>query len=109
LARKAALALSADSENAETYSTKLLRALREDFIEQGETEADGFQATSDICSHLNRDNEASWASFKNGLTPEMLARHLRRYKVKSERVMLNGNRVRGFFWQKLEPIFSRYL
>jgi hypothetical protein len=109
LARKAAVALSADSDDDDTFTTKLLRALKQDFIDQGETGPDGFQITTDICDHLNQDNEAPWANFRNGLTPETLARNLAEYKVKSERIMHGGNRVRGFYWQKLSPIFDRYL
>jgi hypothetical protein len=109
LARKAAVALSADTDEADTFVTKLLRALKEDFVDQGETGPDGFQVTDDICDHLNQDKEAPWANFKNKLTPELLAKNLRRYKLKSERIMLNGNRVRGFYWAKLEPVFDRYL
>jgi len=109
LARKAAVALSADTDDADTFATKLLRALKQDFIDQDETDADGFQLTTDICDHLNKDKEAPWADFKNGMTPEILARNLGRHKVKSDRVMHEGNRVRGFYWQKLKPIFDRYL
>ena len=109
LARKAAIALSADTDEAETFVTKLLRALKQDFVDQGETGPNGFQITGDICDHLNQDTEAPWASFKNKLTPELLAKNLRRYKLKSEQIIHNGNRVRGFYWQKLNPIFDRYL
>ena len=109
LARKAAVALSADSDDDDTFTTKLLRALKQDFVDQNETGPDGFQITTDICDHLNQEKEQPWANFKNGLTPELLARYLRRYKVKSEQVMVQGNRGRGFYWKKLKPIFDRYL
>jgi hypothetical protein len=89
--------------------TKLLKALKQDFIDEGEDNEQGFQSTTDICDHLNKDKEAPWADFKKEMTPELLARHLARYKVKSQRVMVNGQRDRGFPWKKLEPIFNRYL
>ena len=78
-------------------------------MDQGETGSDGFQITTDICDHLNQDKEAPWASFKNQLTPELLARKLRPYKVKSEQPTINGKQVRGFYWSKLKPVFDRYL
>jgi len=118
LARKAAVALSADSDDADTFTTKLLRSLKQDFIDEQEAQAGGFQITTDICDHLNQDNEAPWASFKNKLTPELLAKTLRRYKVKSEQTTTNiptpsgqviSKRVRGLYWAKLEPVFDRYL
>jgi putative DNA primase/helicase len=109
LARKSAVALSADSDDADTFATKLLRSLKQDFMDEDETGPDGFQISTDICIHLNQDNEAPWASFKNQLTPELLAKNLRRYKIKSEQVTRNGKRVRGFYWAKLDPVFDRYL
>ena len=63
--RQAAVALSADSDEADTFATKLLRSLKQDFLDQGETGPDGFQFTTDICGHLNQDDEAPWASFKD--------------------------------------------
>jgi Protein of unknown function (DUF3631)/Domain of unknown function (DUF3854) len=109
LARKAALALSADTDDADTFLTKLLRALKQDFEDQGENHDQGFQLTGDICDHLNRDKEAPWANLKNQMTPEMLARNLSRHKIKSERITLNGQQVRGFYWKKLKPVFDRFL
>jgi hypothetical protein len=109
LARKAALSLSRDSDDADTFTTKLLRALKKDFEDEGENHRTGFQASDDICSHLNRDKEAPWASLKNQMTPELLAKKLSTYKVKSDRPTINGQQVRGFYWPKLEPIFDRYL
>ena len=109
LARKAALALSADTDDSDTFITKLLRALKEDFEEQGETHANGFQLTTDICDHLNQDTEAPWANLKNQMTPELLAKNLSRYPVKSDRITLNGQKVRGFHWKKLKPVFDGYL
>jgi hypothetical protein len=43
------------------------------------------------------------------MTPELLAKNLARYKVKSEQITHQGKRVRGFYWRKLKPIFDRYL
>jgi hypothetical protein len=108
-ARNAALALSADTDDADTFTTKLLKALKEDFEDKGENHDQGFQLSGDICTHLNAYTEAPWANLQNQMTPELLARNLGRYKVKSEQITLNGNRVRGFRWLKLEPIFARYL
>jgi hypothetical protein len=109
LARKAAVALSADNDDADTFSTKLLKALKQDFVDEGEDHDQGFQMTGDICTHLNTDSEAPWANFKNQMTPELLAKNLARYKIKSERPTINGTQVRGFYWNKLKPIFDRYL
>jgi hypothetical protein len=109
LARKAALALSADVDDADTFATKLLKALKQDFIDEREDHDQGFQITTNICDHLNNDKEAPWANFKNQMTPELLAKYLGRYKIKSEQIMFSGNRVRGFYWKKLKPILDRYL
>jgi putative DNA primase/helicase len=112
LARTAALALSGEGDDSDTFVTKLLQALKQDFVDHGEDRDQGFQITTEICEHLNKDKEAPWADltkFKNQMTPELLAKNLSPYKVKSEQVTLNGDRVRGFHWRKLKPIFDRYL
>jgi hypothetical protein len=109
LARKAAVALSADNDDADTFATKVLRALRQDFIDDRETDDDGFQITTDICDHFNQDKEAPWAHFKNGMTAELLARTLSPYKIKSDRTTHEGKQVRGYYWRKLKPVFDRYL
>jgi hypothetical protein len=110
LARQAALALSADSDDSDTFTTKLLRALKQDFEDQKQANSLGFQSTNDICDHLNQDDEAPWKNFKNGLTAELLANKLRAYKLKSEQITNSaGQRQRGFWWKKLNPVFDRYL
>jgi hypothetical protein len=38
------------------------------------------------------------------LTPELLAKNLRRYKLKSEQITMNGKQVRGSYCTKLKPI-----
>src|SRR5271165_752060 len=95
-ARKAALSLSADTDDADTFRIKVLRALKQDFEDEGENHDQGFQITGDICNHLNADNEAPWANFKNQMTPELLAKTLAIYKVKSDKIRVNGPQVRGF-------------
>ena len=109
LASKAALELSKDTDDADTFATKLLKALKQDFENEGEAHDQGFQLTTNICEHLNQDREAPWANFKNQMTAELLAKNLRRYKVQSEQITLNSKQVRGFYWKKLQPIFDRYL
>jgi hypothetical protein len=111
LARKAALALSADTDDSDTFTTKLLRALKKDFEDQNQNSDHGFQSTQDICTHLNQDKEAPWnsAKYKNGITDELLARRLSPYHVKSEQPTIAGKRQRGFWWKKLKPVFDRYL
>jgi putative DNA primase/helicase len=109
LARKAAVALSADSDEADTFTTKLLRSLKQDFIDEAEDHIGWWEFTNDICAHLNQANEAPWANYKNQLTPELLAKTLRRYKLKSQQETINGRRGRGFYWENLQPVFDRYL
>jgi hypothetical protein len=111
LSWRAAIALSADSDDSDTFNSKLLRALKEDFETNQQAHASGFQATTDICDHLNQDKEAPWhgPKYKNGMTEELLASRLRRYKIKSDRPTINNKQVRGFCWSKLEPVFDRYL
>jgi len=43
------------------------------------------------------------------MTAELLARSLRPYKVKSERIIIGGTRKRGFVWRELDPVLNRYL
>jgi len=110
LARKAALALSSDADNdADTFRTAILRAVKKAFENANENTPSGFLSTADICAELNSDDEAPWADFRNKMTKELLARNLRPFKVKSEQVTVGGQRQRGFFWKKLEPVFNRYL
>jgi putative DNA primase/helicase len=112
LARKAALALSTDGDDADTFVTKLLQALKHDFEINEETESDGFRTTHDICEHLNEDDEAPWSDstkFKKGLTAELLARKLAPYEVKSVRITVEQKKLRGFQWIDLKPVFDRYL
>jgi hypothetical protein len=108
-ARNAALALSADTDDAETFATKLLKALKQDFADEREDHPGGFQVSQAICNHLNLNDEAPWASFKDKLTPVLLGKNLNRYKIKSDRRFLNGQLQRGWEWDKLKPIFDRYL
>jgi putative DNA primase/helicase len=109
LARRAALTLSAETDDSDTFTTKLLRALKKDFEDNGQAHPSGFQSTADICEHLNQDDEAPWANFKKQLTVELLAAKLRPYKLKSERPVIGGQRERGFYRKKLQPVFDRYL
>jgi hypothetical protein len=78
-------------------------------VDDKENRKDGFVSTVDICERLNGDGEAPWQRNKDKMTPELLARILRPYRIKSERRTLEEKKVRGLSWEKLQPIFSRWL
>jgi Protein of unknown function (DUF3631)/Domain of unknown function (DUF3854) len=109
LAWKAAVALSGDHDSTDNFKTILLRALKQDFEDEKQNHDKGMLFTSDICSHLNADDEAPWQCYKNQMTPELLARRLRDHKIKSERIIIDGIRHRGLHWRDLKPVFDRYL
>src|SRR5215469_361249 len=48
LARTAALALSGEGDDSDTFVTKLLQALKQDFVDLGEDHDQGFQITTEI-------------------------------------------------------------
>jgi Protein of unknown function (DUF3631) len=109
LARRAAVALSGASDDADTFQTKLLQSLKQIFEDKGENHKIGALFTSDIIIELNSDDEAPWQRLKDRMTAELLARSLRPYKVKSERIPIGGKRKRGFLWRELDPVLNRYL
>lgn len=103
-ATKAAVALSADNGDEETARIKLLGALQAIFKPGVE-----FLPTAELIEILNKDKEAPWADWKNGMTAERLGRTLRDFKVKSEQLQKDGERHRGYFRQALHPVLDRYL
>lgn len=98
------MALSADNGDEETVTIKLLGALQAIFKPGVE-----FIPTAELIEILNKDKEAPWADWKNGMTPERLGRTLRAFKVKSEQLQKDGERHRGYFRQALHPVLDRYL
>jgi hypothetical protein len=99
----AALALSTERSD-DNLSLQILFALRAVFTPDVD-----FLATTNIIKHLNEDQEAPWADWKNGMTPEKLGRTLRGYKVKSSQQQKDGERHRGYLRKDLQPVFIRYL
>jgi uncharacterized protein DUF3631/uncharacterized protein DUF3854 len=102
---KATLALS-NEESDESITLQLLLALNELF------RADPFVPTDKILEALNRDKEAPWADWKNGLTAEKLAKTLKSFGVKSRQFQKDGSRHRGYFREGdkgLQHVFDRYL
>jgi len=113
-------ALEGETEDQQSELVEILLRMRELF-EEGEREgvfkARGakFLSTIEILDGLNADEEASWADrktgSKEGLTAEVLAKHLRSLKIKSDRVTLAPKKkVKGYYLdESLGKVFERYL
>jgi hypothetical protein len=66
--------------------------------------------TADIIEKLNADKEAPWVDWRygkdgTGISPHKLGRCLSNYKINS----VQEGRVRGYLFDKLKPVFERYL
>jgi putative DNA primase/helicase len=107
-ARTAALSLS-DADDVETTITLLLSKIREALNDLPDEQ--GSVPTDHLIECLNEDKEATWADWSrgNGITPHRLAKLLKPFSVKSERVWDGVKKVMSYTRKSLEPIFDRYL
>jgi putative DNA primase/helicase len=106
-------------DEEQDYNTYLLDSLRKLYREHGELTEDGFMGSDAIVDALNQDKEAPWYTKNDkGLTPEALARHLKRYKVKPDKVWQEEikKQLRGYRYidsrprhNDLKRIFEQYL
>src|SRR5215469_15887823 len=86
-------------DEEQDYNTYLLDSLRKLYREHDQLTKDGFIGSDAIIDALNQDKEAPWyAKNDKGLTRETLARHLKRYKIKPDKVWQSdvGKEVRGY-------------
>jgi len=69
--------------------------------------------TDQLVERLNEDKEAPWADWSNqkGITPHKLAKMLKPFGVKSERLWNSviEKQEMSYTRQSLEPVFDRYL
>jgi Protein of unknown function (DUF3631)/Domain of unknown function (DUF3854) len=103
--------LSAD-EPDDSVPSVLIRSLQH--IVRGSPE-DKLFPTDDLATELNKDKEAPWADWKNGLTVHKLGRILTDYGVKSVQRRHRGEAKRGYLRDDeggikgLNSVFDRYL
>jgi hypothetical protein len=106
-------------DEEQDYATYLLDSLRKLYREHGQLTKDGFMGSEAIVDALNHDKEAPWyAKDDKGLTRETLARRLKRYKIKPDKVWQSdvGKEVRGYRYidsrsrhNDLKRVFAQYL
>jgi putative DNA primase/helicase len=106
-------------DEEQDFATYLLDSLRTLYHEHGQLTEDGFMGSEAIIEELNKDKEAPWyAKNDRGLTVEALGRHLKRYKVKPDRVWQPDieKKLRGYrhvddrpHHNDLQRIFKQYL
>jgi hypothetical protein len=103
--------LSSD-EPDDSVSSVLIRSLQR--IVRGSPQEKLFPA-DDLATELNKDKEAPWADWKNGLTVHKLGRILTDYGVKSVQRRHKGEPKRGYLRDDegaikgLNSVFERYL
>jgi putative DNA primase/helicase len=106
-------------DEEQDYNTYLLDSLRKLYREHDQLTEEGFMGSEAIVEALNQDKEAPWyAKNDKGLTRETLARHLKRYKVKPDKVWQEEikKQLRGYRYTDSRPchndlkrIFEQYL
>ena len=106
-------------DEEQDYTTYLLDSLRKLYREHSQLTENGFMGSEAIVDALNQDREAPWyAKNDKGLTRETLARHLKRYKVKPDKVWQEDikKQLRGYHYidprphhKDLRRVFEQYL
>src|SRR5262249_55201310 len=94
-AESAARSLSGQDDTP-TLRTELLEALAK-IYDEAVQEPDGFLKTAFIVEQLNKDKEAPWSEWKNGMTAHRLGKLLREFKVKSKRARHGGPKESGYY------------
>lgn len=106
-ARTAALAMTAEADDAEAEASagvRLLADLRDVFAASGRP----VLSSADLVEALKEIDEAPWTAF--ALDQRQLARRLRSYGVTSVRMRPDGgSQVRGYRLEDLDDPFRRYL
>jgi hypothetical protein len=105
-AQWAALSLSGQDDTP-TVRTELLDALAKIYRE-AVLEPDGFLKTAFIVEELNKDKEAPWSDWKNGMTAHRLGKLLREFKVKSKRPRHGGPKESGYYWADIRAHCEAY-
>jgi len=107
-AREAALKLSTEKED-EDRAERMIHDLHRVFAEHGDPEA---FASGDLVEKLNGIETSPWGDLRkgDGLTPHKLAAMLRPFDVGPvQRRTSAGAKVRGWWLDDLEPLFTRYV
>ena len=106
-----AIASLPTDDDEDSVVTVLLLSLRRIFRERGFTDDADFRPTDEILKHLNDDKEAPWTGWRNGLgiTAEKLSRVLKNFGVRSFHNQKLQGRPGGYLFDKLKPVFERYL
>lgn len=107
-ARRAALALSAETVDDDRPEIRLLADIREIFAQRDVERL----ATSELIDELRREQfaESGWEDWRGaGLKPVGLASLLRPFGIRARQMKLGGVKVRGFERAQFSDAFLRYL
>jgi uncharacterized protein DUF3631/uncharacterized protein DUF3854 len=122
---EAALGVTGIDDDEDGVITYVLLRLKNLFNAEKQEKKDEFLSTAGIIQVLNADEEAPWIGWDKwpkGMTSEKLARLLKPFGIKSDRPTIEvetvdefgeskieSKKVRGFWYNDLKPLFSRYL
>ena len=106
-ARKAAVELLGDGEDAASVKVLLLGDLRDLFVH----EPSGVLFTREILAAFHRDETRPWPEWKNGrpITDRQLAALLKEHKIKPKTVRRGDVTEKGYRLEWFEDVFARYL
>jgi putative DNA primase/helicase len=106
-ARRAAIELSADGEDAMSAGVLLLADLRELFVSQ----PSGALFTREILKALHADETRPWPEWKNGkpITERQLAALVKPYKIRPKTVRRGAETEKGYRFDWFADAFASYL
>ena len=95
------------SEDTRSYGELLIGDLSAIFSHK---EGEGFITSAVICEFLNKMEERPWSNWNKGrgFNPSALARKLKPFDIKPRQKKQRGSPQRGYDYEGLEPLFSRY-
>src|SRR5262249_2885971 len=107
------------TDEEQNYVTYLLDSLRKLYREHGQLTREGFLGSEMLVNALNQDKEAPWyAKDDKGLTVRALSNHLKRYKVRPDKILQPEieKQLRGYRYTDSKPhhndlkrVFEQYL
>lgn len=107
IARRAALALSGESEQAQSSGVELLADIRHVFERQAVKRI----SMADLLAALLDDDEAPWATWNRGrqMTLRQLGKKLAEFGIRSQPVKIDYTTTKGYKVEQFADAFERYL
>jgi putative DNA primase/helicase len=104
-ARKVAVSLS-ERKDDDSIRIKLIGAVRDIFIERGLER----MASAEICEALVAIEDGPWKEWRRGqpITATQLSHQLAHHEIKSRQIKFSGMNKRGFSFDQINDVFTRY-